>query len=220
MSSEQNPADHATRSVPAARLKDSTWLTGPAFLTKPESITSSTNTFDLVDVSDDVEIRPQVSTLSTAAREVGLQSQRFERFSHWKSLSRAVTCLIHIARLFKKDKTQESGWHHCGKAYTVDALTQTKNVIIQAVQEEMYAKEIQCIRDHKDIPRDSPIHKLNPTIDENGLLRVGERLSQAKIEHEEKNPIILPGRHHIATLLIRHYHELTQHQGRYSRGSH
>ena len=78
----------------------------------------------------------------------------------------------------------------------------------------MYAKEIQCIRDDKDIPRDSPIHELNPTIDENGLLRVGRRLSQAKIEHEERNPIILPGRHHIATLLIRHYHELSQHQGR------
>ena len=133
-----------TRSVPAARLKDSMWLTGPAFLTKPGSITSSTDTFDLVDAGDDVEICPQESTLNTAAREVGLQSQRFERFSRW-SLSRAVTCLIHIDRLFKKDKTQETacckGWHHCGKAYTVDALTQAKNVIIQAVQEEMYAKE-------------------------------------------------------------------------------
>ncbi len=217
VSSEQNSADHATRSVSAGRLKDITWLTGPAFLTKSGSISLDTDTFDLVDARDDVEIRPQVSTLSTAAREVGLKSQRFEHFSSLKSLSWAVACLIHIACLFRKDRDQEldcsKTWHHCVKAYTVDALTQAKHVIIQAVQEETYAKEAQCIRNHEDISKDSPLHKINPIIDEKGLLRIGGCLSQAKIEDEEKNPSILSGRHHIMTLLIKHYHELSQHQG-------
>lgn len=80
----------------------------------------------------------------------------------------------------------------CEETYTVAALTQAKNVIIRAVQEEMYAKEVECIRNHKDVPRDSPLYTLNPFTDENGLLRVGGRLCQAKIAPEEKNPIIVP----------------------------
>lgn len=32
---------------------------------------------------------------------------------------------------------------------------------------------------------------------------------------EEKHPLIIPSRHHVATLLIRYYHEQVQHQGRH-----
>lgn len=42
--SELNPADHGSRSVPAAELADTTWLTGPAFLTK--TVSSEVNTGD------------------------------------------------------------------------------------------------------------------------------------------------------------------------------
>lgn len=39
----------------------------------------------------------------------GLGSQRFERFSSWKVLVRAIACLRHIACLFKKPSKDSPG---------------------------------------------------------------------------------------------------------------
>ena len=57
--------------------------------------------------------------------------------------------------------------------------------------------------------------KLNPFMDSDGILCVGGRLNQAPIDVAERNPIIIYGKHHVAQLIIRHYHELTKHQGRH-----
>ncbi|KAI4892094.1 hypothetical protein NFI96_003231 [Prochilodus magdalenae] len=65
------------------------------------------------------------------------------------------------------------------------------------------------------IPKSSPLRKLNPFVDADGLLRVGGRITLADIPLEEKHPIIVPKKHHIATLLVRHYHEQVAHQGRH-----
>lgn len=56
---------------------------------------------------------------------------------------------------------------------------------------------------------------LNPFLDSHGVLCVGGRLKRANIELHEKNPIIIPGKHYIAKLLIRHFHETVCHQGRH-----
>ncbi|KAK6316625.1 hypothetical protein J4Q44_G00120250 [Coregonus suidteri] len=48
----------------------------------------------------DANVRPQVSTLKTTTSPKQLGSLCFSRFSTWKSLTRAITHLIHIARLF------------------------------------------------------------------------------------------------------------------------
>ena len=69
----------------------------------------------------------------------------------------------------------------------------------------MYKKE--------PIPRNSTIQSLSPILDSDGLLRVGGKLKNAYLETREKTPIIIPGKHHIATLLVRHFHERVKHQG-------
>lgn len=65
------------------------------------------------------------------------------------------------------------------------------------------------------IPKASPLRKLNPIVDADGLLRVGGRIPLADIPWEEKHPIIVPKKHHIAILIVRHYHENVAHQGRH-----
>ncbi|XP_042271051.1 uncharacterized protein LOC121899355 [Thunnus maccoyii] len=97
----------------------------------------------------------------------------------------------------------------------VEELTQSRNVIIRSVQQETYAEEIQCIRSQRDIPKDSSLWKLKPFIDGDGLLRVGGRIQESKLGYEEKKPLIIPGRNHVASLLVQHYHVESQHQGRH-----
>lgn len=48
-STEQNPADHGTKPVPAAALKHTNWFSGPAFLTRTETEeTTQSEIFELV----------------------------------------------------------------------------------------------------------------------------------------------------------------------------
>ncbi len=57
VNTEDNPADHASRSVPASQLTKTTWFTGPAFLHKPNpSDTDTSRMFDLVNPESDMEI--------------------------------------------------------------------------------------------------------------------------------------------------------------------
>ena len=59
------------------------------------------------------------------------------------------------------------------------------------------------------------LRKLNPFIDEDGLLRIGGRLTNADLPRDERHPVILPKTHHITPLIVRHYHEDIFHQGRH-----
>ena len=59
------------------------------------------------------------------------------------------------------------------------------------------------------------LSKLNPIVDESGILRVGGRLSRAELTDEERHPIIMPGTHPVTSLLVKHHHEQTKHQGRH-----
>ncbi|KAJ7993986.1 hypothetical protein DPEC_G00261260 [Dallia pectoralis] len=166
----------------------------------------------------DAEIRPQVSTMNTSTSSKQLGSQRFSKFSSWNSLTHALARLIHIARLFQMKPANRTscckGWHHCQAAISVNELSQSKRTIIHAVQEETYSQEYDCLRKEESLPKDSPLKALDPFIDADGLLRVGGRIRKAELLQEEKTPLIIPGKHHIATLLIRYYHERTHHQGR------
>ncbi|XP_062247185.1 uncharacterized protein LOC133956282 isoform X1 [Platichthys flesus] len=188
---------------------------GPKSLYTPET-NASESTYELVDPGSDPDIRPLVSTLSTTTTSKQLGSQRFSKFSSWKSLTRAIIHLIHIARLFNKTLKNSpcKGWHHCKTGYTVEESDQVSHIIIQAVQEEVYSQEIKCIQKHEQIPKSSPLKNMDPLIDAHCLLRVGGRLHNANLDQREKTPVIIPGKHQVATLLIKHHHEQIYHQGR------
>ncbi|XP_076144361.1 uncharacterized protein LOC143126351 [Alosa pseudoharengus] len=202
VSTEHYPADHGTRSVPAAMLKDTIWLKGPAFLSRDTC--SQPETFELIDPDADIDIRPQVKAFITKASDGELGSHRFERFSSWKALSRAMAKLIHKVRSCTKSQPSK-----------IDELTQAKLVLIRNAQHNVFAKEMKSLSKGGTVSKSSPLRKLSPIVDTDGLLRVGGRITLAGVPWEEKHPIIVPKKHHIATLLVRHYHEQVAHQGRH-----
>ncbi|KAL2089355.1 hypothetical protein ACEWY4_014043 [Coilia grayii] len=203
VSTEHNPADFASRAVSASQLASTFWLTGPAFLCKQHDVsTTRPDLFQLIDPGHDAEIRPE----------------RFERFSRWTVLLKAVASLIHVARSFKSAYAGKDvkckGWHHCGQHPTAEELLQASKIIIQSVQRTAFPEEIKSLSHSSTVFKNSSISKLNPILDEEGMLRVGGRLANAEVGDEEKRPLILPGGHHISLLLIRHHHDRVRHQGR------
>lgn len=214
--SELNPADYGSRSVPAALLSSTTWLKGPAFLTKPSLYPSEPQeAYDLVDPAADSEIRPQVTANIVHIPEDTVQPERFERFSKLSSLTRAIAHLIHIARTFSHSTPTNScrGWHICPPS--VEEMAQARECILKSVQRVRYQEEIKCIQEGSNISSSSSLCKLNPILDSDGLLRVGGRIKHSGLDLDYVNPIIVPSRHHLSVLLIRHYHEAVKHQGRH-----
>ncbi|XP_069990637.1 uncharacterized protein [Penaeus vannamei] len=75
--------------------------------------------------------------------------------------------------------------------------------------------DVRVVRTKMHLPKSSLIMALNPYLDEDGVLRVGGRLQQSSLRSYQKHPIILPGKSHISTLIVRHYHQSVRHQGRH-----
>ncbi|XP_061430017.1 uncharacterized protein LOC133356498 [Lethenteron reissneri] len=108
-----------------------------------------------------------------------------------------------------------NGWHYCTVPRTEDELSRARKSIFRCVQQAAYASEIKAINKGEDLPRVSTLRKLNPGMDKDDLLRIGGRLGNAKLDENERNPLIIPSQSHIAILLVRHYHEKVKHQGRH-----
>lgn len=93
--------------------------------------------------------------------------------------------------------------------------TKAKFVIIRSAQYKEFPEAFVQLCAGKELPEKSGLKKLSPFLDKAGCLRVGGRLTQADIESDEKNPLIIPRKQHMSVLLIRHYHQQVQHQGRH-----
>lgn len=129
---------------------------------------------------------------------------------------KAIARLLHIVTSFKAAPENAChGWHKCDKNIAEEQLQQTKAIIIRAVQSEVYADDIRHIERGESVPKQSPLSKLNPIMDTNMILRVGRRLTKAQITVNETHPILIPSKHHVNQLIIRHFDSQVCHQGRH-----
>lgn len=207
INTEQNPADHGTRPVAAENLKCTNWFSGPAFLSRPRQENDTpVDNFELIHPDQDQEIRPEVTVFSTKVSKGLLGTQRFERFSSWKSLVRAISTLIKRVRCKVRVPDDEG--------VTEEESAQATAVIIRATQQEVFSTEWEHLLKGDKIPRQSPLVKLSPFLDQDGLLRVGGRTSSTDMSFDDKHPVIIP-KTHTATLIVRHYHGQVAHQGRH-----
>ena len=100
-------------------------------------------------------------------------------------------------------------------------LRKAESLMMKTVQGEVYRREIQSLENsttHSQMIltqiKNSSLYRLQPFLDNQGILRVGGRLRRGDMEYVEKHPAILPKSSHLTTLTIRHYHEKVHHQGK------
>ncbi|VDI05824.1 Hypothetical predicted protein [Mytilus galloprovincialis] len=87
-------------------------------------------------------------------------------------------------------------------------------LVVGVVQNEIFSDEIDCIKNGRPLRGNSALLQLSPFIDNEGILRVGGRIKMANVQPDERNPILIPSKHWIATLIIRYFHQKIKHQGR------
>ena len=186
----------------------------------------------------DPEVRKEVLAHTTNIRERrGPGTDRFSRFSSLASLQRAIANLIVVVKEFlhRKSKPQDRkeimtvSLNNRPCTPTVLEQQQAIVVIIRTTQEEVFREELrlqhrahtiteenhrECNRERKRNLKNSALYRLDPFIDDDGLLRVGGRLRRSHLGYGEKHPVLIPKGRHVAKLIVRHYHNQVRHQGR------
>lgn len=240
VNSKDNPADDASRGMKVGDfLKNSRWLEGPAFLRLYEEYWPM-DTLNVSIDSDDAEVKRETKVNAISANEVlNPTDQLIVYFSEWRRLKIAVAwflklkmILLERIRLGKKQKatdaghpknSQDKGVQSEGSrvttmpkslVLTLDDLLEAEKAIIRYSQQRKFSEEISALSSGKaTVNLQSSIYRLDPFLDD-GLLRVGGRLSKAAIPEEVKHPLILSKDQHISMLILKHVHESLGHGGR------
>lgn len=206
VTSEENPADHASRGVSIAKFLDlQDWFNGPKFLWQTESSWPKQENLPDDTCVEDLEICKEKRVLSTNTRPEVIESI-VQASSSWIRLKRMIAWLVKIKnRLLSREVNFE---------ISIDDLKESESIIILSVQKQNFAEERERLLKGLAVSKQSPLRKLNPFIDERGLIRVGGRLRNAIIDESKRFPVILPKDHQVSNLIILFLHKNLGHLGR------
>ena len=230
--SAHNPADLISRGVSTTNLRESNlWWNGPSWLSFNKNYWPVSSTDDIQDTSEQRKIvhsfiLKQISEERADEVPVNqLSSEYFERFS---SFTRIVRTTAYIFRFYNNCKGKTS------TKTTADSNSKTDEIIdkgvplctseldfsrlrlIKIAQFQTFYKEISELKNSRRNVfqlKNSKLNQLHPFLDDSGYLRVGGRLSNAKMSFDEKHPMILAANHKLTHLLIRYEHKRLLHAG-------
>ncbi|XP_011264425.1 uncharacterized protein LOC105256311 [Camponotus floridanus] len=84
---------------------------------------------------------------------------------------------------------------------------------LRIIQGQHYSTEVSALRQNRTVSHRSQFTKLNPFLDDNGVLRVGGRLKHAVLSQDERHPMIAPPKSWLTQLLVISCHRQTLHGG-------
>ena len=231
---KENPADDASRGLAMGQEdKVKRWLNGPEFLYTQLQNDESAISSDIPE--DDPEVIKTVNSCAVEPETILNVLER--RISRWMRIKRVMAAVLLFVKRIKERITKKP--LKCKQKFTevqlraaekdimdqvnVEDLTEAENLIIKMSQKEHFKHEInelssQSASDKPKLRKKSlkRIYKLDPYIDDEGLLRVGGRLRNSTENDRLRFPMILPRKSLISQRIVEHYHRSMQHGGRSS----
>ncbi|XP_031565069.1 uncharacterized protein LOC116300350 [Actinia tenebrosa] len=131
------------------------------------------------------------------------------RWSSWSKLQRRVAWIRRFCRWIASKRTA------CNTGIlSLEELNEATNVIVRSVQTTCFSDELSELKRKGEVKKTIPVADLRP-LEVDGVLCVGGKLQAAEnLSFDERHPMILPKRHHLSELIVRHFHEVTAHGGR------
>ena len=193
--SSDNPADDASRGLSIKKyLKNRRWLEGPLFLyQQKESWPAQT----VVSVKEENLELKGVKVNTTKVSEDFL-SHILKLTSRWYRLKRIIATVMK--------------WR-LKRTITTNELQDAEMRIIRLLQQSHFQTEVNDIKHQSTVKKSSSLRKLDPFLDDHGVLRVGGRISKSSYTCNIVHPIILP-KSDLTKMIVRACHERVAHSGR------
>ncbi|XP_041455129.1 uncharacterized protein LOC121407938 [Lytechinus variegatus] len=214
-----NPADILSRGMPASQLKESSrWLNGPEFLQLPQEFwpTFPNEKQGIDDDDPEVKRTKGMHNFASSCDHEDCIDKLITHFSDWTRLRRAIAWWLRLKKVLQEKVKKTTPIQDRGKTLSAKEIEGAEKVIFQYVQSHAFSEELSVIRDSGNsvpkVTKGSRLYKLD-AVYQDGLLRVGGRLRHAMIPSEAKHQVILPKKHHVTSLLVRHTHHRVGHQG-------
>ena len=129
--------------------------------------------------------------------------------------SKFIDCIRHVSwilRFISNCRTKNKDDRNYEKNISYSEFLSAKMKLINCIQRDAYEIEMNSLKNGKSISKNSSLHKLDPFLDDNNVLRVKGRLANSELSYDSKHPIIIP-RGHFAKLLVRFQHTFMKHAG-------
>lgn len=211
VSTQENPADLATRPQDLESLKNSMWFQGPDFLQYNDLPSHESGK-----LPDELpETLGEVTTLKTTTKKdlsfCGLL-KILQTTSFWKEALGKSRTLIAFAFFTIDRSLQRRGVSLAPRAEVEEDAAH--DIILRIAQMQEFPDVFNILQRQPHLPKNHPLSCLAPFLDNVGVLRVGGRLRHSSLSSKIKHPIILPSSGAITELILRYYHCKSRHQGR------
>ena len=194
-----NPADIASRGLMASELVNCEyWFKGPTWLSQHEIFPYA---YEVSLLTADIELLEGNNCYHPI---------NIFKFENCSNLTKIINYVARVLRFIHNCRSTKNA--RTFGPLTSSEISQAQTQVWRSIQREQYGLEISRLGSGKPINRESFLCKLNPFLDDQGLLRVTGRIENSELEYDAKHPIIIPGGH-IAKLLIRAQHLNMHHAG-------
>ncbi|XP_062542529.1 uncharacterized protein LOC134210504 [Armigeres subalbatus] len=193
-------------------LQSEDWKHGPSWLAHQQSSWPISN---LPAVSEDIlETKSVVASIQTTTSI----NPWFLRWSSYTRLLHTVGyCLRFVTKTRSKARTQSiaplTGIELDAQSLTVQELVNANALLTRLAQQDVFGDEIKDLQRGNTVMKKSPIRRMCPFIDPEGILRVGGRLNLSQLPYQSKHPALLPKDHPFTRLIGEHYHRKLLHGG-------
>lgn len=205
---EDNPADMASRGLlPGELVRNQLWWAGPSWLAQPiEYWPTKTIENDIIAKSEERIITLLIHEHDTSHN---ILDELVERFSSIRKTQRILAYCLRFIHNCRRDTPT----HVRNNMTNINQgeLHETLLLLVKHVQAKNFCDEISRLTQGKVLSKQ--MRKLNPFVDENGILRVGGRLSRSGLEFEHKHPALLPRKSRVTYLIIEAIHHENCHPG-------
>ena len=232
---DSNPADDASRGLSAEDIiHQSRWINGPPFLWEAEDRWPKRPEISVEIKEDDPEVKRERKTFSIASTvEADFLNRAVQSCSSWYKLKKLMAWILRYrSNLLRECRSRKEGTakvlvSEIPSPISVEEMHSAEIEVLKYVQRQCFREELVCLQGKESkvelkksvrarrtgsVKKSSSIAKLDPEL-RDGLLCVGGRLRHAPIEQEQRHPVILPKKHHVVDLIVRHYHLLSGHSG-------
>ena len=229
---KHNPADIASHGISLNEgKKSSIWFNGPKFLWSHKDAWPDDNALYNVSEDDPELTRTLKVNCTSISQRYNLLTTLENRYSDWMKMKRIVAivqkfilkCKKKIAKRYKSDLSEEEEIQPT--LISVGELQSAENAILRMIQEQAFSNERQRLeilhgKDSnsrhlkRNLKKLSPLFKLDPFLDKNGIIRVGGSMKHSSLEEAYKYPVVLPKKGKVSYLIIQWCHFQVEHAGR------